>query len=148
MYEAPYNDDETARKSWREYIKKLSELLAEGRKGDAVGLFMMLVGMPEDQLEGMHQHPMWPLWEAVGQTLAYDHTALLGEDASVPVERAARVNMPALLMNGSDSFPFMYETASALVKAMPNAEHQTLQGQTHEVDSVALAPVLIEFFRP
>ena len=146
MYEAPYNDDEAARQTWREYTKKLGELLAEGRNGDAVGLFMMLVGMPEDQLEVVHQHPMWPLWEAVGQTLAYDHSALLGEDGSVPIERAARVGVPTLILSGSASFPFMAVTARTLTKAIPNAQHRTLEDQTHEVESEILAPVLIEFF--
>ena len=147
MYEAPYNDDDVARRRWQEYIKKLGGLLAEGRKGDAVGLFMMYVGMPEEQLEGMHHHPMWPLWEAVGQTLWYDHAALLGEEASIPIERAARVKIPTLVMSGSESFPFMEETARVLIKAMPIAQHRILPGQTHEVLSDALAPVLIEFFR-
>ena len=40
MYEAPYNNDETARQAWREYVKQLRELLAAGRNSDAVGLFM------------------------------------------------------------------------------------------------------------
>jgi pimeloyl-ACP methyl ester carboxylesterase len=108
---------------------------------------MMYVGLPEDQLEGMRQHPMWPLWEAVGQTLSYDHTAILGEDASVPTQRAAKVNVPTLVVNGSESFPFMYETARKLAQAIPYAQLRTLPGQTHEVSSEAIAPVLIEFYR-
>ena len=147
MYEAPYNDDETAQQAWREYVKKLSELLAAGRKGDAVGLFVMLVGASAADVEGMHQHPMWPLWEAVAPSLAYDHIADLGEDAAVPTERAAKVAVPTLIMDGSESFPFMHVTARTLVKAIPHAEHRTLQGQTHEVEAEALAPVLIDFFK-
>jgi hypothetical protein len=50
-------------------------------------------------------------------------------------------------MNGSESFPFMYETAKLLADAIPDAQHRTLQGQTHEVSSDALAPVLIDYFR-
>ena len=146
MYEAPYNDDDNARKSWKEYRQKLMELVKQGRKRDAVGHFMMLVGMSPDQLEGMHQHPMWPLWEAVGLTLAYDAIAM-GEDSSLPTKRAAKVAVPTLVMNGSQSFPFMHDTAVALAKAIPNAKHRTLEGQTHEVSSEALAPVLIEFFK-
>ena len=146
MYEAPYNDDDNARKSWKEYRQKLMELVKQGRKRDAVGHFMMLVGMSPDQLEGMHQHPMWPLWEAVGLTLAYDAIAM-GEDSSLPTKRAAKVAVPTLVMNGSESFPFMHDTAVALAKAIPNAKHRTLEGQTHEVSSEALAPVLIEFFK-
>lgn len=146
MYEAPYNDDNHSRQAWKEYRQKLNDLVAAGRGGDAVALFMMLVGAPADQVEGMRQHPMWPLWEAVGLTLAYD-AAAMGEDASVPAGRAARVTMPTLVVVGSESYPFMHDTAKALAKAIPHAQYRTLEGQTHEVASEALAPVLIEFFR-
>ena len=147
MYEAPFNDDESAQQSWREYVKQLKELLDQGRNGDAVGLFMMLVGASPEDVEGIKQTPMWPLWESIGPTLAYDHIAALGEDAAVPVERAARVTVPTLIMDGSQSFPFMHGTAKKLAAAIPNAQHRTLDGQTHEVASEALAPVLIEFFQ-
>lgn len=146
MYEAPYNDDAAAQQSWKAYTKQLADLLAEGRRGDAVGLFMMLVGATADQVNEIRQTPMWPLWESIAPTLAYDHIAALGEDASVPTERAARIGVPTLVLNGSDSFPFMHMTAMTLANAIPNAQRRTLQGQTHEVDSEALAPVLIEFF--
>jgi pimeloyl-ACP methyl ester carboxylesterase len=146
MYEAPYNDDDSSRQRWKEYTQDLRQLLAAGRKGDAVAHFMMLVGAPADQVEGMRQHPLWPLWESVAPTLAYDHIVDLGEDASVPVERAAKVTVPTLVMSGSESFPFMHTTAAALASAIPNAQHRVLAGQSHEVASEALAPVLIEFF--
>ncbi len=85
------------------------------------------------------------MFEAVAPTLAYD-AAILGEDASVPTERAASVAVPALIMDGSASCPFMHITATALAKAIPNAQLRTLKGQTHEVQASALAPVLEEFF--
>lgn len=147
MYEAPYNDDETGRQSWREYTKQLGEQLATDRWGDAVALFMELTGATPDQIGEVRQTPMWPIFEAVGHTLAYDHIALLGEDASVPTGRAAGVAVPALVMDGGASYPFMHDTALALVNAIPNAQHRTLEGQTHEVSPEVLAPVLIEFFK-
>lgn len=146
MYEAPYNDEPASRQRWREYVRQLDRALAEGRNGDAVGLFMMLVGASAEQVEQMRQHPMWHLWEAIAPTLAYDHTAILGEEAAVPTERAAQVRVPTLVMDGEASFPFMHETALALANAIPNARHRTLAGQTHEVKPEALAPVLVEFF--
>lgn len=146
MYEAPYNDNDTAQQAWKDYAQKLRELLAANRTGDAVGLFMMLVGASTEDVEGMRQHPMWPLWEAVAPTLAYDHIADLGEEAAVPIERATHLSMPALVMDGRESYPFMHETAVALAKAIPNARHCTLEGQTHEVAPEALAPALVEFF--
>jgi pimeloyl-ACP methyl ester carboxylesterase len=147
MYEAPYNDDEAAQQAWSKYIKELKELLDAGRNGDAVGLFMMLVGASPEDVEGIRQTPMWPLWESIGQTLAYDHIAALGDEAAIPTRQAARVSMPALVMDGSGSFPFMHTTALTLANTMPQGQHRTLEGQTHEVSAQALAPVLAEFFK-
>jgi pimeloyl-ACP methyl ester carboxylesterase len=146
IYEVPYNDDENAQVGWKQYTERLMELVQADRKGDAVGHFMMLTGMPPEQLEGMRQHPLWPMWEAVGLTLAYDAIAM-GEDSSVPVERAKRVSVPTLIITGSQTYPFMSEAAKTLAKAMPNARQHILEGQSHEVSAEALAPILIEFFK-
>ena len=147
MYEAPYSDDRGDQRSWKKYIEQLTKALSADRRGDAVALFMQYVGTPDDQIEGMRGTPMWASLEAIAPTLAYDHTAILGEDRSVPTESAASVTVPALVMNGSASFPFMYPTAQALCRAMPDAQLRTLEGQTHAVDSGVLAPVLVEFFQ-
>lgn len=146
MYEAPYNDDEAARQAWKAYRNQLAEVLAQGRRGDALALFMLLVGMPADHLDAVRQHPLWPMWEAVAPTLAYD-AAIMGEDASVPTEKAASVAVPALVIDGGASYPFMHVTALALARAMPHARHRTLEGQTHEVAPQVLAPELVKFFR-
>jgi pimeloyl-ACP methyl ester carboxylesterase len=147
MYEPPYNDDDQARQGWKQYRQQLNAILAEGRRGDAVGLFMMLVGASADDVEGVRQTPMWSLWETVGHTLAYD-AAALGEDGSIPTKRAANLAVPTLIMDGGASeWSFMHTTAVALAKAIPNAQHRSLEGQSHEVSPEALAPVLIEFFK-
>ena len=145
MYEAPYNDDPVARRAWRHYLEQLAEALEEGRHGDAVALFMAYVGTPAEQIEGMRQQDFWPAMAALGPTLAYDHTAILGTDAAVPVERAARLAVPALVMYGTASFPFMAKTARTLHQAMPDAGLRALEGQGHDVSPAALAPVLLEF---
>ena len=146
MYEAPYNDAREAKLAWRAYLPQLTELLAADRRGDAVALFMQYVGMPADQIEAMRHAPTWSLLEAIAPTLAYDHTAILGKDNSVPLERAAHVLVPTLVMNGSASYPFMYETARALSKAIPHAQLRTLEGQTHGPANDVLVPALQEFF--
>jgi pimeloyl-ACP methyl ester carboxylesterase len=144
MYEAPYNSDQTAPQEWKEYRTQLAELLAADRRGDAAALFMKFVGTPTDQIDGMRQAPMWPMFEAVAPTLAYD-AAAMGEDRSVPTKRAASVSVPTLVMNGT-VIPFMLDTANALAKAIPHAQHRTLEGQSHDVNLEVLAPVLVEFF--
>jgi pimeloyl-ACP methyl ester carboxylesterase len=145
MYEAPYNDDETARQTWKQYTKDLDEVLAQGRRADAVILFTSLIGMPAEHVEGFRQMPMFPMFEAIAPTLAYD-AAALGEEAAVPTEKATRLTVPTLVMDGSESYPFMHTAAVALAEALPNGKQRTLEGQTHEVTPEALAPVLVEFF--
>ena len=146
IYEVPYNDDPEARRAWRAYIQQLTELLAAGRRGDAVALFMQYVGTPAGQIEGMRRAPFWPDLEAIAPTLAYDHTALLGKDNSIPVERAAQVRVPTLIMNGGASFPFMYVTARTLSQTIPHAQLRTLEGQSHGPADDVLAAALEEFF--
>jgi pimeloyl-ACP methyl ester carboxylesterase len=146
MYDAPYNDDPAARRAWQEYLGQLTEALAAGRRGDAVALFMRYVGMPDAQIDGMRQTPFWPAAEAIAPTLAYDHAGVMGEDVSVPTGLAARAGMPTLVMSGGASPPFMTDTAAALSRAMPHAQHRTLAGQTHDMNPAVLGPVLVEFF--
>ena len=78
-------------KSWSQYLTQLREALAEGRRGDAVALFMRFVGTPAEQVDGMRLEPFWPGLETVAPTLAYDHAAILGEPWSVPRGLAARL---------------------------------------------------------
>jgi pimeloyl-ACP methyl ester carboxylesterase len=146
IYEVPYNDDIEAQRAWRAYIQQLTELLAANRRGDAVALFMTFSGMPAEQIEGMRHSLAWPQLEAIAPALAYDHAAILGEDVSVPIERAAQVRVPTLVMNGGASYPFMYETARTLSQVMPRAQLRTLEGQDHGPADDVLAPVLEEFF--
>lgn len=40
----------------------------------------------------------------------------------------------------------MADAARALVQAIPNARYSELKGQTHDIDPVVLAPVLVQFF--
>ena len=144
MYEAPYNSDKSAVREWKDYRKQLAEALAANRRGDALVLFMKLVSTPAEQIEGMRNSPVWPMFEAVAPTLEYD-AAEIGDDRSVPVKQAAKVTSPTLVMNGT-AIPFMLDTATTLAKAMPHAQHRTLEGQRHDVDLNVLAPELVEFF--
>lgn len=146
LYEAPHNDDPDAQESWSQYLRELEQALAEGRRGDAVALFMRFVGTPGDQIEGMRQASFWPSMEAIAPTLAYDHAAIIGERWSAPTALAARVAVPALVIAGDASLAFMPATARVLTEAMPHGQLRILEGQAHNVDPGVLAPVLTDFF--
>jgi pimeloyl-ACP methyl ester carboxylesterase len=121
------------------------ELVAAGRRGDAVEYFMAkVVGLPPDFVAGARQAPFWAQQEALAHTLAYDAT-IMG-DYGVPMERAKAVPVPTIVIDGSASFGFLGETADALAALIPNARRRTLEGQQHNVDPAVLARVLKEFF--
>lgn len=59
----------------------------------------------------------------------------------------ASVTMPTLVMSGEKSAPHFGTAARALVNGLPDAHLHILEGQTHNVDSKMVAPVLIEFYK-
>src|SRR5690348_16723234 len=146
LHEPPYNTAPAVEKSWSQYLRQLRRALAEPRRGDAVALFLRFIGTPAEQVDGRRRAPFWPGLEVVAPTLAYDHAAILGEPWSVPTGLAARVSVPALVMAGDASLPFMPDAARVLSQAIPQGQFRTLEGQTHEVNPGALAPVLADFF--
>lgn len=105
---------------------------------------MKVVGQPDEAIAGMRQAPVWSAFEAVAPTLVYD--GLVMEGFALPTERMASVMVPTLVMDGGASPAWMRHTGQALADALPNAQHHTLEGQTHDVASEAVAPMLQDFF--
>jgi pimeloyl-ACP methyl ester carboxylesterase len=146
MYEPPYNNEPAAQLPWGQYLTSLREALREGRRGDAVALFLSYVGTPSGQLDAMRRRPSWPDLEAVAPTLSYDHAGVMGESLAIPTELASRVTVPTLVMAGDAGLPFMADTARLLGQFIPRGQVQILTRQTHRVAPEVLAPVLIRFF--
>lgn len=144
MYEPPFSIDEESVQRFKEYRTQLDQVLAAGRRGDAIELFMRLVGASDEGVAATRQSPAWPAFEAVAPTLAYDAAAM--GDSSVPAARAASLAIPTIVIDGGASFPFMHTAAQNIADAIPNAQRRTLEGQTHDVAAEVLAPVLVEFF--
>ncbi len=141
LYEPPYLAELEESGRAETYTAQLNELLQAGDRGGAVALFMARVGIPQQVIDGMRGSPGWPRIEAIAPTLAYDDELLAG--GRVPREIAAQITAPALLLSGSASPDSLQQAAAATADALPNAEHRTLEGQTHDVAPDALAPVLI-----
>ncbi|HYJ67929.1 MAG TPA: alpha/beta hydrolase [Nocardioidaceae bacterium] len=144
MYEPPYMAEIGDDGPVEAYTRELAELLAAGRRGDAVALFMKRVGMPEPMIDGMRAQPSWSAFEAIAPTLAYDDAVLSG--GRVPRDVAATVSARVVVLNGGASPPPLQQAAKATAAALPTAELRTLDGQTHDAAPDAVAPVLAEFF--
>jgi pimeloyl-ACP methyl ester carboxylesterase len=145
MWEPPFSLDESSRPP-QDQVERYDEMISAGRRGDAVEYFMTkVVGLLPEFVAYARTQPFWQKQEELAHTLAYDAT-IMG-DYSLPVERAASVAAPTLVMAGGESFPFMRETARALADVIPDAHRRILEGQEHNVAPEALAPVLVEFFK-
>jgi pimeloyl-ACP methyl ester carboxylesterase len=147
LYEPPFMVGTPAHVPPVNHHAQLVQLIAEGRRGDAVRFYMRdVIGMPGWLVTVFRFLPLWSKLKAIAPTLAYD-SAIMG-DFSLPVRRAGSLSMPTLVISGDKSMPVLRAAAQELAKVIPGAQLRTLPGQTHNVEAVALAPVLKEFFAP
>jgi pimeloyl-ACP methyl ester carboxylesterase len=151
VYEVPYAMTDDGPHWDRRDLPAAEELLAEGRRGDVVELFMRNVGSSEEDIAGAKGSPYWAPLEALAHTLAYD-AAVMG-DGPPPSEGLARISQPTLVMTGriADAHggvppEFMGRAAEAIAASIPNAERAVVEGAGHMVDATLLAPVLERFF--
>jgi pimeloyl-ACP methyl ester carboxylesterase len=148
LYEPPFIVDDTHPPIPEDYIQQLDRMVSEGRRGDAVALFMKVVGVPEEYIPGMRQDPSWAEMEKVAHTLAYDGAVMRNNASGRPLRphQWDDATMPTLVIAGGESPPFFHNGAKALVELLPNAQYYVLPGQSHDVAAEALAPALVEFF--
>lgn len=164
MYEPPFIIDDSRPPLPEDYVEQLNEATIAGRPGDAVEIFMTkALLIPPEFVDMMRNAPMseafgdnegakppeWADMEKVAHTLAYDGMIVKDFLAGKPLppKRWASFTAPTLVIVGGNSEPFFHDGAQALVDDMSNAQRRTLEGQDHAVSPVALAPVLIEFFK-
>lgn len=143
LYEPPYMPG-PAPPAAEQYTNELAAVLADGRRADAIALFMRRVGVPEAAIEGMKDSPNWAATEALAPTLAYDDAAM--GDSRVPVAVAERIEVPTLTLAGAESPEFLRYGAEGVAAAAPGARFETVEGQTHDISAEAVAPHLSQFF--
>ena len=150
LFEAPFVVDDSRTPVPDDYLGRLEGLVASGRRGDAVRLFMREgVGLPAVFVALMRLMPAWSKLKAVAHTVVYD-AAIVEEHQKgrpLPTGRWSSITMPTLVTVGGKSPAWMRHAIRSLADVLPNARHRTLEGQTHIVKPQALAPVLTEFFR-
>jgi pimeloyl-ACP methyl ester carboxylesterase len=147
-YEAPMIVDDTHPPRPDDYLETMDGLVAAGRRGDTVKMFMKTVGMPGFLVALFPLMPAWKKLKAIAHTLPYDFR-VLGDTASgkpLPTDRWAAATLPTLCMDGGKSPAYMRNAQRHLAEVLPNAQHRTLDGQTHLLKADAVAPVLVEYF--
>jgi pimeloyl-ACP methyl ester carboxylesterase len=149
VYEPPFIVDDAREPIPDDHVRHVDELLAAGRRGDAIESFMVVgVQVPAEVVAGMRGSPAWPAMESMAHTLAYDYRVL--DDAMagspVPLERFATLAIPTLVLDGGASPDWIRNAARTLAGIIPGAEHKTLAGQAHGPADDILVPILKAFF--
>lgn len=149
LYEPPFMVDDSRPPVPEDFVATLEQLTASDRRGDAVAYFMTTgVGLPPQVVAQGRNEPMWPALERLAHTLAYDGR-VMGDTTRgrpLPTERWSTVTIPVLVLDGGASPEWQRTATRSLAQVLPNAEHRTLEGQTHRADPEVLAPVLSAFF--
>ena len=149
LFEPPFIVDDSRPPVPKDYVAQINDRVSAGRRGDAVEYFMKeAVGVPDDIIGQMRGMPMWAEMEQVAHTLAYDGK-IMGDTMagnSLQAKQWASVTIPTLVIDGGASPAWMRNTARALADILPHAQYHTLEGQMHNADPAAIAPILIDFF--
>jgi pimeloyl-ACP methyl ester carboxylesterase len=124
-----------------DFTADLAELVAGGRRREAVEFFHRGIGVPDEIIDQMTP-PVWAALEAVAPTLVYD--CRLSDAMSLQVLRS--VTVPTLVLDSQGSSPSITESAATVAAALPNSTHRHLPGDWHGVPGEVLAPALTEFF--
>ncbi|MEI9429781.1 alpha/beta fold hydrolase [Mesorhizobium sp. Cs1299R1N3] len=147
LYEAPLIVDdsrETTQADWA----AIRDAVAQGRRGDAIAVFLKSVGMPRLLIVLMKLTPIWRRLKAVAHTLPHDGAIVADDQLGKPLgaDRWASLRVPVLVTDGGKSPPWMRHGNRALAEALPNASYRMLPGQNHMLKPAAHVPVLTAFF--
>lgn len=149
LYEPPFIIDDSRPPPPENFIGQIKELVAANRRGDAVEFWMTeVVRAPAEAIAEMREAPTWPGLEAVAHTLPYD-IAILGDNMAgnpLPPDQWTAATAPTLVMDGGASPVWIRNSARALADVLPNAQHRTLEGQTHNAAAEVLGPEIKRFF--
>ncbi|MFE3290432.1 alpha/beta fold hydrolase [Rhodococcus sp. NPDC059234] len=148
VYETPYITDGSRPAPPADIFDRVKALVAAADRDGAAALFLTeQVGVPAPMVADMRAAPVWPFLAGQASSLPYD-IALCGSGLRIPTERLASITVPALVLNGDATEPWMQMAATAVAAAIPGAVHEVIAGQDHSIlqRPDLLAPVLADFF--
>ena len=141
LFEPPIEPRETP-SGETAFTRELAELVAAGRRRDAVEFFHRGIGVP-DEIMAQMAPPVWAALEAVADTLVYD--SVISDATSLALIRS--VTVPTLVLASQGSSGDLAAMAATVAEALPGGAYRSLPGEWHGVPDDVLAPALAEFLR-
>ncbi|GFH36762.1 alpha/beta fold hydrolase [Streptomyces pacificus] len=154
LYEPPFVVDDDGFGPPPGFARRIDELIAQDRRGDAVRYFMTRAqAMPWFVAASMRFVPgVWPNLKALAHTLPYDIAVMGDTQQGKPLEADvwSAVKARTLVLTGGKSAAGFQRAARALAGVLPDGGHRTLDGLNHGAVVMApgkLAPGLVDFLR-
>lgn len=148
VYEMPAVVDDNRPEPPADILDQLIARIASGDLDGAAELFLTeQVGVPAPFVAEMRNAPVWNFMSAQAGSLPYD-VAVCGPGMRLQSERYATITIPALVVYGDQTWPWIQTANQALGAAIPNARREVLSGADHEVlnQPEMLVPLLLDFF--
>lgn len=143
-YEPPFAVGGHAASFDRDYEKNVTDLIAAGRREEALTCFLRAVGLPRVMTWLLPLLPVWKDMVALAHTLPYD-AAITGR-FEVPETRLRQIRVPTVLLAGARSPARLQAAADAVARVVPGATLRTVPKQDHAIKPAALRQVLVEEF--
>jgi pimeloyl-ACP methyl ester carboxylesterase len=132
-YEPPYIPERSRPRPARDVFDRLVNLVRTDDRDGATRLFYTeVIGLPPEMVEGMRQSDAWGGFTGLAHSLPYD-CALFEPGYPVPTGRLAGLEVPTLVITGSQTFPWLATAAEQVADAVPGARFLVLEGQDHAV---------------
>ena len=152
LHEPPFVVDAADRKPPEHFVTRVTELIADNRRAEAVKYFMTKgMGAPSFVIGLMRIMPgVWSRLIAVAYTLPYDAALLDGfmDGKPLPAKLWSEVTMPTLVLEGTESPAALRRGAHALAGVLPNARLMSKKGLGHtkKLDAKIISSELAAFF--
>jgi pimeloyl-ACP methyl ester carboxylesterase len=146
LFEPPYGpDDEDSKQAARELAENVGAAIAQVRRADAIAMFLPATGLSREMAEELSQDPAM---QAEAPTILYDFEVLGHTDrgAAIPEQAVRSIDIPTLLLAGDASPSLLRDTASQIVRLLPDGELTVLRGADHDAPAEVVDPVVAEFF--
>ena len=143
-YEVPFIVDDTHAPNDLDLPQQLQALVDDGRRSDAVRLFMRTVGAPAPVVAVMRLLPVWRRLTAVAHTLPHDLSMVVPFEQGRPLPAGYYddVRCPTLAISGGRSPAYMTNAQAAVAAAVPDGELHVLAGANHIIKAKLVAPVV------
>jgi pimeloyl-ACP methyl ester carboxylesterase len=108
---------------------RIRSLLDSGEREEVVAVFFReIVGVSEDELEGLRNEPAWAGRLAAVHTIPREFA---DDDYILDPQRFKNLTVPTILLQGSESPDYLKTATEALQAALPNSRIVVMPGQQH-----------------